>query len=225
MNTIKISLFVIALLAFAALFSHTTIKNGVQGIDISHHNTARWSVVASKSETKFAFIKITEGSTFVDRTGRRHIKEAEASGIKTGAYHYFSTRSSAERQFKNFRNNFVDETSLAPMVDVEDHDGISAKALNAMIKEFCELTEKEYGVKPIIYTRPDLYYSVFAKHDFFFWRKYIFFFWQPIPIHPVFSTGRLKCIWQYSTNKDRINGTSIVDRDVLSFIKLSDISR
>lgn len=224
MKALKIILIVFLLLSIVAIISTCTITRGVHGIDISHHNTAKWNVVAEQTETKFAFVKITEGSTFVDKAGKRHIREAEASGIKTGAYHYLSTRSSAKKQFENFKNNFVSTTSLVPMVDVEDHD-IPSGDLNLMVREFCELIENEYGVKPVVYTRPDLYYSVFVKHDFIYWQRYTFFFWQPIPIHPVFSTGRLRCIWQYSTNRDKINGTSIVDMDVLSMIKLSDLTR
>jgi lysozyme len=225
MKTLKIMLSVIILLALVLYCSIHIIEHGVHGIDISHHNTVNWNVVAEQTETKFAFVKITEGSTFVDKAGKKHIREAEASGIKTGAYHYFSTRSSAKKQFENFKNNFVNSTSLVPMVDVEDHDNVSAKELNMMVREFCELIEAEYGVKPIVYTRPDLYHSVFVKNGFRFWRKYTFFFWQPIPVHPVFSTGRIRCIWQYSTNREKISGTSIIDRDVLSSINLSNLIR
>lgn len=220
-----ITVSLLSIISIIGLSSYAVVSHGVHGIDVSHHNTASWNTIASETDTKFAFIKITEGSTFVDRTGKKHIREAEASGIKTGAYHYLSTQSSAQKQFLNFKKNFVEETSLAPMVDVEDINDISMRGLNEKVKAFCLLVEEEYNVKPIIYTRPDLYYSVFVRYDFFFWRKYTFFFWQPIPIHPVFSTGRAKCIWQYSTNRDRIAGTSIIDKDVLSLIDLSHLVR
>lgn len=225
MKIIRIILiFLVILLITIPVISQMIIHNGIQGIDVSHHNTVRWDKVDT-SKVKFAYIKITEGATFVDWEGKTNVQKAEKAGVMTGVYHYFSTGSSATKQFQNFRTYFVNESSLVPMVDVEDKDNISKADLNNKIKEFCLLIEEEYGVKPVIYTRPDLYYSVFVMNDFLFWSKYTFFFWQPIPIHPVFSTFRPRCIWQYSTNKDVLPGTSIIDRDVLSGIELSDLLR
>lgn len=223
MKSILISIAIIALVVFSV--SRYFITRGVQGIDVSHHNSVNWETLSSNTDIQFAFIKITEGSTFVDHAGKRYIAKAESKGIKTGAYHYLSTQSSAERQFQNFKKNFVPCSSLVPMVDVEDINDITMKDLNEKVKDFCLLVEKEFGVKPVIYTRPDLYYSVFVRYGFSFWNEYTFFFWQPIPIHPVFSTGRLRCLWQYSTNRDRIAGTSIIDKDVLSLIDLSELLR
>lgn len=223
MKSILISIAIIALVVFSV--SRYFITRGVQGIDVSHHNTVNWETVSSSTDIQFTFIKITEGSTFVDRRGENNITKAEEVGVKTGAYHYFSTQSSAQKQFQNFRSHFVEASSLVPMVDVEDKNDITMRDLNEKIKEFCLLIEEEYGCKPVIYTRPDLYWSVFMRYGFRFWSKYTFFFWQPIPIHPVFSTGRLRCLWQYSTNRDRVVGTMIIDKDVLSLIDLSELLR
>lgn len=219
--------FSIALLLSACVFgfSFYTIYRGEPGIDVSHHNTIRWSSVAKHEDVRFAFVKITEGSTFVDPCGRRNVLCSEEEGIRVGVYHYFSTRSSAQAQFNNFKTHFVKASTLVPMVDVEDTDGISSAELSGRLMDFCRLVEKEYGKKPVIYTRPDLYYSVFVLHNLSFWRDYTFFFWQPIPIHPVFSTGRLRCIWQYSTSMYRMKDCSIVDLDVLSGISLSSLLR
>ena len=218
----------IVLLILAAMFpgiGMLTIYLGTQGIDVSHHNIVSWETVARETDVKFAFIKITEGATFVDPAGKGNISSAEKAGIKTGAYHFFSTQSNPTSQFLNFKRNFVEQSSLVPMVDVEVLDGISLSQLNDNVKEFCLMVEEEYGVKPVIYTSAGLYHIIFGVHDAKFWKDYTFFFWQPVPIHPMFSTGRPRCIWQYSTSKARIAGTSIIDRDVLSFMSVEDLLR
>lgn len=220
--------FILLLLSFIAVilsFSCVIITSGTRGIDVSHHNWVDWKTVSKETDMKYAFVKITEGSTFVDPDGKRNIINAEASGIPVGAYHYFTTQTSSKGQFRNFKSHFIEQSELVPMVDVEETDQISRQELNEAVKEFSLLIEGEYGVKPVIYTKPGIYLSVFARYDYSFWKDYTFYFWQPIPIHPLFSTGRGKCIWQFSTNRARIAGTSIIDKDVLSFIDLSEIRR
>lgn len=221
----NIILLITGLIAAILLFSCIIIASGTRGIDVSHHNRVDWKTVSKETEMEFAFIKITEGSTFVDPDGKRNIIKAEASGIPVGAYHYFTTQTSSKGQFRNFKSHYVEQSELVPMVDVEETDRIPRQELNEAVKEFSQLIESEYGVKPVIYTKPGIYLSVFARYDYSFWKDYTFYFWQPIPIHPLFSTGRGKCIWQYSTNRARISGTSIIDKDVLSFIDLSEIRR
>lgn len=218
-------LFLLGVIIVILSFSFIIIIAGTRGIDVSHHNRVDWKTVSKETDMKFAFVKITEGSTFVDPDGKRNIINAEASGIPVGTYHYFTTQTSSKGQFRNFKSHFIDQSELVPMVDVEETDQISRQELNEAVKEFSLLIEGEYGVKPVIYTKPGIYLSVFARYDYSFWKDYTFYFWQPIPIHPLFSTGRGKCIWQYSTNRARIAGTSIIDKDVLSFIDLSEIRR
>lgn len=62
----------------------------IQGIDVSNNNgVIDWAQVASDpAGYKFAFIKCTQGTTFVDAYYRRNVAGALANNIAPAAYHY-----------------------------------------------------------------------------------------------------------------------------------------
>src|SRR5690349_2704594 len=62
----------------------------VRGIDVSHHqNEIDWRKVAH-DDVSFAFIKATEGGDHRDTRFATNWKEAQAAGLKVGAYHFFT---------------------------------------------------------------------------------------------------------------------------------------
>lgn len=61
---------------------------GSYGIDVSHHQgTIDWPSVAV-AKVRWAAIKVTEGTTFVDPQGFRNVSEAHKAGIATCGYHF-----------------------------------------------------------------------------------------------------------------------------------------
>ena len=69
------------------------------GIDVSHHNgNINWEQVP---DVEFVYIKATEGVTYVDPMYQQNIKGARAKKLRVGAYHYFRTTSSVQKQFEN----------------------------------------------------------------------------------------------------------------------------
>ncbi len=95
--------------------------------------------------------------------------------------------------------------------------------MKKLVKEYCLLVEDEYGVKPIIYTSPELYNMVF-KPSKNFWKNYTFFIWNKFPKHPYKKTGLKRCIWQYDPGVLRTKGAGHVDKDVLSEMSLEEIT-
>jgi lysozyme len=64
------------------------------GVDISaHQGRVDWPALAH-DDVGFAYIKATEGSTFVDRDFAANWAAAIAAGLAHGAYHFFSLCSS-----------------------------------------------------------------------------------------------------------------------------------
>ena len=52
------------------------------GIDVSHHNgDVDWNLVSSDSRIGFAYIKATEGKTYVDPTFHKNLTEAKRNNI------------------------------------------------------------------------------------------------------------------------------------------------
>jgi lysozyme len=95
----------------------------IKGIDVSHHNgNIDWKKVAADG-VKFAFIKSSEGYTFVDSKFKTNVESANAVGIKTGAYHYakFSNVTEAIAEAKHFLSTVSGVTLTYPLVlDLEE---------------------------------------------------------------------------------------------------------
>ena len=131
------------------------------GIDLSHHNVAYdWS----KVDAKFVYVRATFGSTIKDSLYDVHRKAAARHDIPMGAYHFLTARSSAEKQFENFRNVVKkSEIQLRPMLDVEESKcwkapkGFSDRDAHDFIRKWCDLCKETYGIAPIIYTTEKLY--------------------------------------------------------------------
>ena len=149
----------------AAHSEMTPRNNGIKydGIDVSHHQgDIDWLLVASDSNISFVYIKATEGSTHIDTKYDYNIKNAKKAGLNVGSYHFFTSSSSAVKQFDNFKKH-VDKSrqDLLPMVDVES-SGIrnwNKQQLKDSLAVFIWLVKKAYGRYPLIYSDAVFYTS------------------------------------------------------------------
>jgi lysozyme len=95
----------------------------IKGIDVSHHQGhIDWKKVATDG-IKFAFIKASEGFSFVDSKFKTNVEGANAVGIKTGAYHYakFSTVAEAIVEARHFLSTVSSVNLSYPLVlDLEE---------------------------------------------------------------------------------------------------------
>ena len=145
------------------------------GIDLSHHNVAYdWS----KVDAKFVYVRATMGNNIIDKQYDTHRKAASEHQIPVGAYHFLTANASAKAQFKHFSSVVKrSHISLRPMLDVEESKywnapkGFTDKDAHNLIREWCDLCKKEYGIAPIIYTTETLYlrYSMNRGFDDCIW--------------------------------------------------------
>jgi lysozyme len=139
------------------------------GIDISKYQTnINWHLMVKKNKPDFVFVKVTEGTTIVDRMYRSHKRNLEKHDILHGAYHFMSFRSSGKRQAQKFiRHAGLKKGNMVPVLDVEYTRSRmpSKRKVLREIRNYCSVIEKHYGVKPIIYTHPHLY-STYLKGSF-----------------------------------------------------------
>lgn len=95
----------------------------IKGIDVSHwQGNIDWKKVACDG-VKFAFIKASEGSNYVDAKFKTNVDGANASGIKTGAYHYakFCNVDEAIKEANHFLSVISGQTLTYPLVlDLEE---------------------------------------------------------------------------------------------------------
>ncbi len=135
---------------------------------------------------KFIYIKATEGSKKQDNKFAENWVNAKNADLLSGAYHFFSYDSEGKTQAENFIKTVGKDIKgrLLPVADVEyygDKEQNPPKKEDVIreLKIFLEMVEKEYGVKPLIYTRTDIY-NKYLKGEFDEYKKWISSFYTPL---------------------------------------------
>jgi lysozyme len=149
----------------------------IHGIDVSYaQGKIDWQKVRKMQEDSvrisFAFIKATEGLLTVDPYFKRNWREAPKAGITCGAYHFFRPKKNGKWQARFFLQNVKMETGDLPaVVDIEQLDGTSPKAMRKELTDFLDHVENKTGVKPIIYTGLSFYRDYLSGYydDYPFW--------------------------------------------------------
>lgn len=133
-----------------------------QGIDVSkYQGTINWKKVAKSKKVKFVYIRATEGTSIKDPRYKANIDSARKHNIYVGSYHVYSSKTTAYQQFANFKSVVSKKKQdLIPVLDIEGHH--SGNLYMARVDKLLELMEKEYGVKPMIYTSEKVYHEHFA---------------------------------------------------------------
>lgn len=178
----------------------------VIGVDVSsYQGVIDWDIL-SKQNIKFAFIKATEGSSFVDEYFATNYENANKTNLKIGAYHFFSYDSNGNTQADNFIKNVErTENMLPPVIDIEFYGDKyknipetkeTKEQLNILINKL----EEHYEMNPIIYATYKSY-NLYIINDF---KE------NTIWIRDVFKEPKLKdnrewTFWQY-TDKKRLDG-------------------
>lgn len=184
------------------------IQYPVRGVDISsYQGTIDWQVLAGQ-DVDFAFIKATEGSSYVDSFFAINYENAIKTNLRVGAYHFFSYDSSGATQAELFIANVAPyDNMLPPVVDVEFY-GDKEKNLpdkETTQRELSDLLlklEEHYGLKPIIYATEKSYrlYIENAFEEYDIWIRNVI-------TSPNLSDDRSWTFWQY-TNRDKLDGYS-----------------
>jgi len=139
------------------------IHYGIHGIDVSRYQQRiSWKAVKAMNvkgvQLGFAFIKATEGNGRVDPFFKRNWEKSKEAGIVRGAYHFFIPNRDGRTQAQNFIKTVkLEQGDLPPVLDIEHFYGTSLTNLRKELKEWLDILEEHYGVKPIIYTNADFY--------------------------------------------------------------------
>ena len=149
----------------------------IYGIDISRHQHeigrrryainwqqmrltsfgSRHNINGQTFPVSFLYIKATEGTTIKNRYFVSDYKAAHAHKLSVGAYHFFSTRSSAAEQARYFlRHSIIRKSDFPPVLDVEPSEAqirqIGGDAeLMRRIRQWMQIVEEHTGKRPILY--------------------------------------------------------------------------
>lgn len=180
-------------------------KTMVHGIDVSHYQgRINWDEVAKDSKVNYVYLKATEGVNFVDDTYYYNFQACKRVGLKVGSYLFFRPNLSAKEQFNLFVSTVdTKKQDLLPLVDAEVIKGVSVSVFQTRLIELCELLEKEYGKKPIIYTGRNFYNKYIYSNSRL--RSYKFFIASYSFDEPELYGGDDYQMWQYSAS-GRVQG-------------------
>jgi GH25 family lysozyme M1 (1,4-beta-N-acetylmuramidase) len=206
------------------------LPNTLEGIDISHwQGTINWAAVA-KTGKKFAFMKASEDTWYVDPTYPSNKAQAKANGIAVGAYH-FAQPSTAAGNATAQADHFIDTANpasgeLLPVLDLERTGGLTDPQLIAWVQGFLGRVNQRLGVKAVIYCSPNFWKTYMSDTPWFAQNGYEVLWiahWTTATIPSVPAggwAGKGWTFWQYTSSGtvsgisgrvdlDRFNGTSL----------------
>ncbi len=181
-------------------------KYDVFGVDVSaYQGEVDWKMIKEQN-VSFAFIKATEGSSFVDKNFLINFENAQKVNLPVGAYHFFSYDSSGKTQAENFIKTVkAFKGMLPPVIDVEfygDKEKNLPKKEDVIreLKEMLEIIKEHYGQKPIIYAT-EKSYKLFLSDDFQEYDIWI----RNVISKANLADGRDWTFWQW-TNRKKLKG-------------------
>lgn len=196
-------------------------STSIIGVDVSAYQADIDMEKLKEQSIRFIFIKATEGSSGQDEKFAENWENAKNAGLPSGAYHFFSYDSEGKTQAENFISTVGPDMKgrLLPVVDVEyygDKEQNPPERTDVIreLRIYLEMIEQEYGVKPIIYTRPDIY-ETYLKGEFDAYKKWISSLYTPLS----WNYQDDWYIWQY-LNRGELEGYSggeqYIDLNVLN---------
>jgi lysozyme len=114
-----------------------------------------------RDRISFAYLKATEGSSFVDPRFLEHAAAARRAGLRVGGYHYFSLCSPGAPQAEHFAGilRSAQARSLPPAIDLEllgnCADPPARDALLREVRAFIAVVERRTGQRVVVYAYPE----------------------------------------------------------------------
>lgn len=174
----------------------------MDGVDTSHHQAGRIDVKAAQAAgVRWWYAKATEGTTFIDPSYRKRMREARAAGIPVGAYHFARPDggdAAAEARFF-LEHADIRVGDMRPMLDLEKMEDLSLDELTAWTGTWVTTVKRALAAnglaaKPIIYTR----FNLTDGFGCMLWvARYSNDFQEPVIPRPWARAA----IWQHSNGK------------------------
>lgn len=176
-----------------------------EGIDVSHYQgVIDWEKVAGSDRISYAYLKATEGATYVDRTYERNLSEARRVGLSVGSYHFYRPNIDWRVQVENLTTNVKkEEQDLVPIIDIETRGRVSHEKFISDLRNFIKAVTKFYGKKPLLYT----YHNFYNDHLIGCFKGYHWMIARYRDDQPTLDDGTDYIMWQY-TCKGSIPGVN-----------------
>jgi uncharacterized protein (TIGR03382 family) len=134
----------------------------VKGIDVSAYQGLIDWAAARADGVEYAFIRASDGTSFLDAQFDRNWDAVRAQGILRGAYQFFRPDQDPIAQADLLLGKIANSPGdLPPVIDVEDAGGLPPDAVAAAVGAWLDRVRPVIGREPIIYT------------GFYFWRDQV----------------------------------------------------
>lgn len=141
------------------------------GIDISEYQgTILWDSVRAVEldfPIRFVFVRATVGMDRADKKFAENWNALQNRSYIRGAYHYYRPNENSTQQAALFiKNVILKKGDFPPILDIEQLPKKQSVAqLKVGLRNWLQIIENQYGVKPIIYSG-ERFYKDFLKDDF-----------------------------------------------------------
>lgn len=132
----------------------------IDGIDVSAlQGDIEWSQIYDGGH-RFAFLKSSEGTSYVDRRFSGYRRGAADAGLIIGAYHFArfqNPEKEAQHAWQSCESLGLEDRELAPVIDMEANAPLhwNRDQVSAWLKAWIICMEELCGKKPIIYMSPN----------------------------------------------------------------------
>lgn len=130
------------------------------GVDVSYYQgTIDWAK-AKAAGVKFAFVRVSDGTTFQDPKFVQNWSNTKTNGVIRGAYQFFRPSQNVNAQADLMINAIgtYQAGDLPPVIDVEADGGLAPATVAARVRQWVDRVKNALGVEPIVYT------------GYYFWR-------------------------------------------------------
>ncbi|AGB04467.1 lysozyme M1 (1,4-beta-N-acetylmuramidase) [Aciduliprofundum sp. MAR08-339] len=194
----------------------------VYGVDVSHwQGEVNWQEVYNDGY-RFAFVKATQGTSYVDSEFTTNMKNGHAAGLYMGAYHFAEPNTPIESDADQEADHFVNTISpylkdgyLVPVLDLEDNSNdLTWTQLTDWANAFCSRVYNETGIRPLIYTSSS--WAENLAQSITQWDLWIAEYTGDTSEEPNTGVWPSWSFWQY-TDSGSVNGISgNVDEDIFN---------
>jgi GH25 family lysozyme M1 (1,4-beta-N-acetylmuramidase) len=191
--------------------ANTWMAPGIQGLDVSSHQPSVDWAAQYRMGARFAYVKATEGTTYLNPLFGSQYGGAEAAGMLRGAYHFaIPNVSAASVQADYFVNNgggwTGDGKTMPPLLDIEYNPypslgntcyNMSAAAMVNWITAFSSRVLARTGRLPMIYTTTDWWTQCTGNSGAFSGQPlHLASYSRDVGVMP--NSWEFQSVWQYS---------------------------
>ncbi|MES9793105.1 GH25 family lysozyme [Priestia megaterium] len=128
-------------------------SNDIFVIDVSNHQgDVNWKQVAANG-VKGVYLKLTEGTTFLDKKSYKNYLGAKNAGLRVGFYCFSHVTNDPKKEVDFFLKKLADmKPDMPHCLDLENDKGQSKNRITSFALEWLEYMEKKTGITPILYT-------------------------------------------------------------------------